>query len=146
MHNFLEQNFVPLTGHHKISVNSQLSILGLGKPKEVKPLTPEAAMELGTEIVGDLVIILCGLGIYILFESRGAFKSKDTTLDKTIEEVNLLKERVKELNSKLDEQTDKLQNIESMLKQNMYSETSEKVLKRLDVETNRRLSNLVMKR
>ena len=128
-------------------MKSQLNILGMGKPKNVKPLTPEAALELGTEIVGDLVIILCGLAIYIVVDSRGAFKSKDTTAaDKTSEEIDSLKQSVIDLNIRLEEQTEKLQNIESLLQQNMYSETSSKVLKQLDEETRRKISHLVIKR
>ena len=127
-------------------VKSQLNILGMGKTKNVKPLTPEAALELGTEIVGDLVIILCGLTIYILVDSRGAFKSKDTTADKTAKEISSLKQTVTDLNIRLEEQAEKLQTIESLLQQNMYSETSSKVLKQLDDETSRKISHLVVKR
>ena len=119
----------------------------MGKPKNVKPLTPEAALELGTEMVGDLVIILCGLAIYIVVDSRGAFKSKDTSAaDKTAEEIDSLKQSVIDLNIKLEEQTEKLKNIESLLQQNMYSETSRKVLKQLDEETRKRISHIVVKR
>ena len=118
----------------------------MGKTKQVQPLTPEAALELGTDMVGDFVIIVCGLGIYLLVDSRGS-KNKDTDSVKRIEEeLKTLRETVKEQTMKLEEQAVKIEEVDELLKNNMYSETAIKVLKQLNEETNKKISKLFTKR
>ena len=128
-------------------MRSQLSFLGLGKTKNVQPLTPEAALELGTEMVGDLVIILCGLGIYLVVDSRGSSKGKDSdAVNRIEEEIKSLRETVSKQTVQLEEQALKIEEVESLLKNNMFSETSVKVIKQLNEETNKKISNIVVKR
>ena len=125
-------------------MRSELKILGFGKTKKVQEMTEEAALELGTEMVGDIVIILSGLAIYMLVDARS--KSKESSMDRVLVELNTLKETVKEQNDRLYDQAIKIDEIETLLKHNMYSETARKVIKEITDETNKKLANMVVKR
>ena len=125
-------------------MRSELKILGFGKTKKVQEMTEEAALELGTEMVGDIVIILSGLAIYMLVDARS--KSKESSMDRVLVELNTLKETVKEQNDRLYDQAIKIDKIETLLKHNMYSETARKVIKEITDETNKKLANMVVKR
>ena len=50
----------------------RLRLLNMGKAKDVKPLDPELAVELGAEMLGELLMFSVGAGIIYLEYSRQA--------------------------------------------------------------------------
>lgn len=118
----------PFAGYHVIQTKSQLSVLGMGKVKNVKPLSEKAAIDLGANIVGDIVMILCALGIYYLFEKSGpSSTSKEEEL--RAEEIQILKETVVHQSVELERQADKLKVFERILGgDTIYSKMSERVM------------------
>ncbi|XP_045174066.1 putative OPA3-like protein CG13603 [Mercenaria mercenaria] len=114
--------------YHTIQTKSRLDILGMGKVKKVTPLSEQAAIDLGVEILGDTVVIVCALAIYILIEARSS-KHKEHEEELKEEEMRSLKELVVFQSIELETQGAKLREFERILNgSTMYSKTSERVV------------------
>lgn len=115
-------------GYHTIQTKSRLSILGMGKVKNVTPLSEQAAIDLGVEILGDAVVIACALGIYMLVETRQS-KHKEHEEELKFEEMRSLKELVVYQSTQIESLDVKVKELEQILNgSTMYSETSERVV------------------
>ncbi|KAL4237384.1 Optic atrophy 3 protein [Mactra antiquata] len=101
--------------YHVIQTKARLNVLGMGKVKEVKPLSEKAAIDLGVNIVGDIVMVLCALGIYYGFENRPGSKHKEREEEERVEEMRVLKEAVMYQSDKLDQQAERIKELERVL-------------------------------
>lgn len=117
--------------YHTIQTKSRLSILGMGKVKNVTPLSEQAAIDLGVEILGDMVVIGCALGIYIFIEARQS-KHKEHEEELKLEEMRSLKELVVYQSTQIESMDIKIREMEQILNgSTMYTETSERVVAEL---------------
>lgn len=125
---FLNLSFFSFLGYHTIQTKSRLSILGMGKVKNVTPLSEQAAIDLGVEILGDAVVIACALGIYMLVETRQS-RHKEHEEELKFEEMRSLKELVVYQSTQIESLDVKVKELEQILNgSTMYSETSERVV------------------
>ena len=86
----------------------------MGKVKKVQPLSEQAAIDLGVEIINDLVLIVCGLAIYLLIESR-PLKSKEKDNDVNPEDIEKLKNMVLQQKLELGRQASKISRLERII-------------------------------
>ena len=109
----------------------------MGKVKKVKPLSEQDALNLGTEILGDLVIVVCFLGIYVFVEARSS-KQKEEAEEEKEREMKELKDLVSEQGVVLEIQAARLREMERLLhSKTMYSKTSERVMNEYTHKTDR---------
>lgn len=103
----------------------------MGKVKNVTPLSEQAAIDLGVEILGDMVVIGCALGIYIFIEARQS-KHKEHEEELKLEEMRSLKELVVYQSTQIESMDIKIREMEQILNgSTMYTETSERVVAEL---------------
>lgn len=86
----------------------------MGKVKKVQPLTEQAAIDLGVEIINDLVLIMCGLAIYLFIESRPS-KSKDRDDMCKPEDIKKLKQVLLMQKLELERQSAKISRLERII-------------------------------
>lgn len=86
----------------------------MGKVKKVQPLTEQAAIDLGVEIINDLVLIGCGLAIYLFIESRPS-KSKDRDDMCKPEDIEKLKQVLLMQKLELERQSAKISRLERII-------------------------------
>ena len=98
-----------------MQTRSKINLMGMGRLKAVKPLSEEAAIELGTEIIGDLVIIFCALGIYVFFEARSS-RSKEAEEELKEEEIKELKKTIDDQGAQLIKQSVKIRELEQFIR------------------------------
>ncbi|XP_070569460.1 optic atrophy 3 protein homolog [Ptychodera flava] len=104
----------PAQLYHWSEINIKMRILGLGKAKEVKPLSESAAVELGAEIIGETFIFTVGVGVIVAEfwrQSRNEQHKEDQQNDSIkelynkVEELGLMMEqqdaRLRELNRRI---------------------------------------------
>lgn len=87
----------------------------MGKVKKVQPLSEQAAIDLGIELINDLVLIFCGLAIYILIESAPYGKSKEKEEVVKPEEIAKLKQTVLMQKLELERQAAKISRLERII-------------------------------
>ena len=57
--------------YHKFDTTIKLRILGMGRVKDVKPMSEEAAIELSSDMLGELIIFSVGAGcIYLEYRRQ----------------------------------------------------------------------------
>ena len=96
--------------------------------KEVKPLSEQVAIDLGVELLGDVVVITCTIAISIFIENRLS-RHKEQEEKLKYEEMKSLKQLVVFQTIELEKQAAKLRELESIFDgSTMYSETSERVM------------------
>lgn len=86
----------------------------MGKVKKVQPLSEQAAIDLGVEIINDLVLIVCGLAIYLFIESRPS-KSKDRDDTCKPEDIEKLKQVLLMQKLELERQSAKISRLERII-------------------------------
>ncbi|XP_052769364.1 optic atrophy 3 protein homolog [Mya arenaria] len=132
--------------YHGVSVRSSLANLGFGKVKDVQPLSEQAAIELGAEMINDLVVICCALSIYLFIESIPN-PSQRAEAERKKEEMDVLKKAVYQQSVELEEQAVRLKELEKLLtSKTMYSSTTSKVIKDLKEIEIKSLSDITNKK
>ena len=63
--------------YHKFDTTIKLRILGMGRVKDVKPMSEEAAIELSSDMLGELIIFSVGAGCIYLEYRRQMKKDQD---------------------------------------------------------------------
>ena len=107
-----------------METNIKLRLLGLGKSKEVKPLNDEMAMELGAEMLGEIVVF--GIGAFTLwleykrqqmnenkretsqFDRLGDLEAQITNLDLQLEEQRTQTRELTRLIHSIGDKSDKI--------------------------------------
>ncbi|XP_071962892.1 optic atrophy 3 protein homolog [Antedon mediterranea] len=97
----------PAQLHHWLEVNLKMRSLGLGNPKNVKPLPEEAAVELGAEMLGEGIVFSVAVGT-IVFEYWRQSRKEEQKEDVQTEGIRSLNERVSELEILLEQQDARL--------------------------------------
>lgn len=75
----------PAQIYHWCEVNVKMRMLNLGKPREVRKLDQNAAIELGADLLGEIVIFTVGAVVLILEysrQARNAAKAADEEADR----------------------------------------------------------------
>ncbi|KAJ8044746.1 Optic atrophy 3 protein-like [Holothuria leucospilota] len=93
--------------YHWLDVNLKMRILGLGKATEVAPLSHEAAVELGAEMIGETFIFTVAVGC-LAFEYWRQARKEEKHENKQTEAIERLENRVNELGLILEQQDAKL--------------------------------------
>lgn len=136
-HPFFRNNVCmpPAQFYNRLEVNYRLKILKLGKAKNIEPLSEKAAIELGGEILGELLVFTFGAAILIIEYTRGANKEKAKEdklkaelqrMNDKLVEVKTVSDIQKEQISDLQKQTDSLL-IEKKFIEKVPQETNTKV-------------------
>lgn len=91
----------PAQFYHWCEVNVKARLLNLGKPKEVVKLNEQAAIDLGSELIGEMVMFLIASATILAEYTRQSRKYADekTALESRWTEMEL---RVAQLEEKLD--------------------------------------------
>lgn len=97
----------PAQFYHWLDVNLKMRILGLGKATEVAPLSHEAAVELGAEMIGETFIFTVAVGC-LAFEYWRQARKEEKHENKQTEAIERLENRVNELGLILEQQDAKL--------------------------------------
>ncbi|KAH8382274.1 hypothetical protein KR009_002611 [Drosophila setifemur] len=95
--------FPPARLYHTIDVRTKMWMLGLGQPHFIPPLTDAMTIQMGGDILGELVIFIIGALLLIGEVSRQA--KKDRKKQKKIKlKEELLEQRITELTEKVSRQ------------------------------------------
>ncbi|XP_022107019.1 optic atrophy 3 protein homolog [Acanthaster planci] len=93
----------PAQLHHWMEVNLRMKILGLGKASSVQPLTEEAAVELGADIIGETFLFVVAVGT-IAFEYYRLQRKDQKHEGEQTAAISTLQQRVEELGITVEEQ------------------------------------------
>ena len=108
--------------------------LGLGKTDKVTPLSEQAAIDLGAEIINDLVIVVCALSIYLFVESIPS-KSHQAEEERRRAESEVLRRVVYQQSQEIEDLTHRLEKLERRCQPtNMFSQIAEEVSKELTTD------------
>lgn len=107
-------SFPLLTVYHWLDVNLRMRILGLGKATEVKPLSSEAAVELGAEIISESFLFSIATAT-IAFEYWRSSKKDDQHESQQSLDIKGLQSQVQELGLLIEEQDAKLREFNRLL-------------------------------
>ncbi|XP_071478502.1 putative OPA3-like protein CG13603 [Diadema setosum] len=113
----------PAQFYHWMDVNLKMRILGLGKATEVKPLSEEAAVELGSEIIGESFIFSVAVGT-LVFEYWRSSKKEEQHETKQSIAIRELEGKVRDLGLALEEQDAKLRELNRLVVE--YAPSSKK--------------------
>ncbi|KAH3857347.1 hypothetical protein DPMN_099954 [Dreissena polymorpha] len=92
------------------------------KTTAVKPLSEQAAIDLTTEIINDVVIVVCGLAVYMLFQHKSDDGPKE-------EELDTLKKLVYNQTIELERLSKKVEILDEKLSRStMFSKTASRVV------------------
>ncbi|XP_066934313.1 optic atrophy 3 protein homolog [Clytia hemisphaerica] len=67
---------IPAQGYHQLEQTVRMKLMGWNKKIDVKPLSQDAAINLGAELLGELVIFSIALGSLFFEYKRGHKKDK----------------------------------------------------------------------
>ncbi|XP_054758867.2 putative OPA3-like protein CG13603 [Lytechinus pictus] len=113
----------PAQFYHWLDVNLRMRILGLGKATEVKPLSNEAAVELGAEIISESFLFSVATGT-IAFEYWRSSKKEEKHESQQSLDIKKLQSQVQELGLLIEEQDAKLREFNRLLVE--YAPSSKK--------------------
>lgn len=95
--------FTPRLGYHKLEQTVRMRLMGWNKKIEVKPLSEEAAVNLGAELLGEFVIFSVAVGTLYAEVRRGQAKDRRKEEDQNAKLV-MLQEQITELSVELSKQ------------------------------------------
>lgn len=104
----------PSTVYHWLDVNLRMRILGLGKATEVAPLSEEAAVELGAEMIGETFIFTVAVGC-LAFEYWRQARKEAKHENKQTDAIDRLESRVNELGMLLEQQDARLREMNRII-------------------------------
>ncbi|XP_017084100.1 putative OPA3-like protein CG13603 [Drosophila eugracilis] len=104
----------PARLYHVIDVRSKMWMLGLGQPRIIPPLTDAMTIQMGSDILGELVLFLIGASLIIGEFLRQAKKDR---LKNEKHKINReqLEQRISDLTSKVSRQTNEIKHLKGML-------------------------------
>ncbi|XP_060646542.1 putative OPA3-like protein CG13603 isoform X1 [Drosophila sulfurigaster albostrigata] len=117
--NKIFRNYVvapPAQFFHWIGVRSKMRMLGLNQPKYVPPLNQAMAIETGSNLLSELIVVSIGVSLIILEFSRQARNDK-LKHDKHKEQRQKLFSDLEALNDRVNEQVHEIQNLKVKLSQ-----------------------------
>lgn len=110
----------PAQFYHWCEVNVKARMLNLGKPKEVVKLNEQAAIDLGSELIGEMVMFLIASGTILAeytrqsrkyAEEKNALEMRWTQIESKVdaleEELSSSRAQIKDLDQKLKEREEK---------------------------------------
>ncbi|XP_038075070.1 optic atrophy 3 protein homolog [Patiria miniata] len=100
----------PAQLYHWMEVNLKMRILGLGKATKVEPLTEEAAVEQGAEIIGETFLFAVAVGT-IAFEYYRQQRKDQKHEGEQTSAITELQQRVEELGITIEEQDAKIREL-----------------------------------
>lgn len=114
----------PAQFYHWCEVNVKARLLNLGKPKEVVKLNEQAAIDLGSELIGEMVMFTIAATTIIAEYTR---QSRKYSEEKAAQEErwNTIESKVKHLETELKENLDKLDHVNRTL-EDMKTDKSNK--------------------
>lgn len=91
----------PAQFYHWCEVNVKSRMLNLGKPKEVARLNEQAAIDLGSELIGEMVMFVIAAAAIVAEYTR---QSRKFAVEKATEDLrwSQMESKLQELESKLD--------------------------------------------
>ncbi|XP_071787269.1 optic atrophy 3 protein homolog [Asterias amurensis] len=101
----------PAQLHHWMEINLKMRILGLGKASSVKPLSEEAAVELGAEIIGETFLFSVAVGTISFEYFRQQRKEQEHEGEQT-SAISELQSRVEELGIFVEQQDAKIRELQ----------------------------------
>ncbi|PIK41327.1 hypothetical protein BSL78_21805 [Apostichopus japonicus] len=104
----------PAQLYHWLDVNLRMRILGLGKATEVAPLSEEAAVELGAEMIGETFIFTVAVGC-LAFEYWRQARKEAKHENKQTDAIDRLESRVNELGMLLEQQDARLREMNRII-------------------------------
>lgn len=86
--------------YHKLQIFVRMRLMGSKAPIEVQPLSEEKAVEMGSELLGELILFSVGVGYisYEYFRSVQKGKHKEDSQDNLIAKLN---DRVNDMETQL---------------------------------------------
>lgn len=105
----------PAQFYHYLEVNVKARLLNLGKPKEVVKLNEQAAIELGSDIIGEMVMFVIAAATVVFEYSRQTRKIaiEKANLESRLQQIEASNCDTLEKNAALER---KLKDIEDLLK------------------------------
>ncbi|XP_016949855.1 putative OPA3-like protein CG13603 isoform X1 [Drosophila biarmipes] len=104
----------PARLYHVIDVRSRMWMLGLGQPRFIPPLNEAMTIQMGGDILGEMVIFIIGASLVIAEFSR---QSRNDKIKHEKHKVHRekLEERIGELNDKVSRQAKEISHLKSMV-------------------------------
>ncbi|XP_017008888.2 putative OPA3-like protein CG13603 [Drosophila takahashii] len=111
----------PARLYHVIDVRSKMWMLGLGQPRIIPPLTDAMTIQMGGDILGELVIFLIGASLLIGEFSR---QSKNDRIKHEKHKIHTekLEERICDLTNKVSRQAKEISQLKSMVGLREYND------------------------
>ena len=91
-----------------------MRILGLGKATKVEPLSEEAAVELGANIIGESFLFTVAVGT-IAFEYARQARKETKREEQEMEDIDSLQKKVEELGIQLEQQDARIREIHRLV-------------------------------
>lgn len=106
----------PAQFYHWCEVNVKARLLNLGKPKEVVKLNEQAAIDLGAELIGEMVMFLIAAGTVLAEYTR---QSRKYSEEKAALELRWtqMEDKVEHLEEKLNSSTAQIEDLEKKMKE-----------------------------
>jgi len=103
-HQFVRRYFVigPAQLYHRWETTAKMLLLGLGRPQAIQPLSEQAAVELGGDMLSEAIVFGIGAGALIFEYNRQSESSKRkeealmdrlTDIEKRLQETSMLAEQ-----------------------------------------------------
>ena len=111
--------------YHRLQIFVRMRLMGSKAPIEVQPLTEEKAVEMGSELLGELILFSVGAGFigYEYFRSVQKGKDKEDSQDNFIAKLN---DRVNEMEMQLKSIKIQLENTKLEKSKNSQNQESKK--------------------
>ncbi|CAH1792839.1 unnamed protein product, partial [Owenia fusiformis] len=125
----------PAQLYHQWDTNMKVRILGLGKPKDVKPLNEEMATDLGADLLGESILFIVGGGLitYEYWRSNRNEQRKENKQNYKLDELDI---KVQEMGILIEEQDTKIREltrlVHSVGKSQSITEKIVKIVKNVD--------------
>ena len=106
--------FTFVTGYHRVDTGFRLRLMGIGKTKEVKPLTEEMAVDLGADMLGEIFIFVTGVGVIAAEYCR---QSRKEATHESSQDVRLrnLEETVMDMRFTVEEQSAQIRELNRLV-------------------------------
>uniref|UniRef100_A0A0K8TNQ2 Putative conserved plasma membrane protein n=1 Tax=Tabanus bromius TaxID=304241 RepID=A0A0K8TNQ2_TABBR len=104
----------PAQFYNWAEIKTKMWVMNLGKPTKIPQLNEAMAIELGANLLGEVIIFFIGASVLVLEYIRQATKEQKKE-ETTAKEKNELKRLVSELCLQLEMQQSRIQNIEKII-------------------------------
>lgn len=108
------KNALLVSVYHKFDTTIKLRILGLGRVKDVQPMSEEAAIDLSSEMLGELIIFSVGAGC-IYLEYRRQLKKDQNKEEFQNSRIQELESTVSDLGMEIEQQKAQIAELKRVL-------------------------------